>query len=51
MAGRVPRAYMETVDAGSHAEVSTLTLWLAARWAERWAANVRWELDWKVGAV
>ena len=38
------QAFQETVDAGSHAELSMLTLWLAAEWRERWAAKLKLDL-------
>ncbi len=39
-----PRGLMETVEAGSHAEVSVVTLFLDSRWRDDWSARVKLDL-------
>jgi hypothetical protein len=36
--------FQETVDAGSHAEVAVVTLFLDSRWRDNWAAKVKLDL-------
>lgn len=40
----VPIGNLETVDAGSHAEVSVVTLFLDSRWRNNWTAKVKLDL-------
>lgn len=37
----LPRAFLTTVDPGSHAEISVVTLRFEANWSELWAARVK----------